>query len=194
MYFAQDQASRAVLNTGVGELKNWGLLVVQDNKIVEMQRWDTTKLLDRPNIPDGLVGNFVPDGQRLTLFFRQHAYEWNLSTGFGGRRNYLEGEKKKVKTLFEPVPGEPQFRTGKDWCCVIIDAGMKLTSPMQLFQAKKAEWDSLTPAQRTVLLSEGARRSTAHHAGFTAKAGIALAVAAGALFGVAMLLQKIGLI
>ncbi|MCA9775872.1 MAG: hypothetical protein KC800_04115 [Candidatus Eremiobacteraeota bacterium] len=195
MEYPLDQASRHCLNLPVEKFENWGLLVLQEAQVIDIQRWNRDERLSPPNRPEGMLLNFKPDGQRLTLFLRKNAFEWNLITGFSGPRKYQDGEKKKnLQDFFKAVPGQPQFRAGSNWCVVIADGSMKLTSPMSVFAEKQKEWNDLPATQRSMLLSEGARKSSARHAFFTAKAVAGIGVAAGLLYGAAMLLQKLGFI
>ena len=195
MEYPLDQASRQSLTLPSEKFENWGLLVLQDAQVIDIQRWNSEEQLSAPNRPEGMLLNFKPDGQRLTLFLRKNAFEWNLITGFSGPRKYQTGEKKKnLQEFFKVVPGQPQFRAGGNWCVVIIDGSMKLTSPMSVFAEKQKEWNDLPATPRSMLLSEGARKSSAKHAFFTVKAAVAIAMASGLLYGLAMVLQKMNLI
>jgi hypothetical protein len=195
MEYPQDQASRLCLNQTSEAFENWGLLVLQEGRVIDIQHWNREGPLSSPKRPDGFLLNFVPDGQRLTMFMGKMVYEWNLVTGWSGPRKYKKGERKNhLKNVFKPIPGEAQFRAGKSWCCVVIDGGVKLTSPVQLFQDKRKEWEALPATQRTMLLSEGARRSSAKHAVFAVKSAFGIAAASGLLYGVAWLLNKSGFI
>ena len=195
MDYPQDQASRQCLNQTSDTFENWGLLVVQEGRVIDIQHWNREGPLSAPKQPEGLLLNFVPDGQRLTLFMGKMAFEWNLITGWSGPRKYNKGERRAhLANVFKPVAGEPQFRSGKSWCCVVIDGGVKLTSPVQLFEQKRREWEELPAAKRTLLLSEGARRSSAKHAAFALKAVLGLTALAAAVYGIALLVNKFGLI
>lgn len=195
MDFPQDQASRHCLNQSGANFENWGLLVLQDAQVIDIQRWGREGRLTTPKQPEGLLLNFLPDGQRLTLFTSKGAFEWNLITGWSGPRKYRKGERKQnLKDVFKVTPGQPQFRCGKDWCCVIIDGSLKLTSPREVFEKKRQEWNALPATQRSLLISEGARKRSAKHAAFTMKAVVGLTVSAGLLYGVAWVLNKMAII
>jgi hypothetical protein len=195
MDYPQDQASRHCLNQTPDNFENWGLLVVQEGRIIDVQRWNGEEPLSPPKRPEGLLLHFVPDGQRLTLFMGKSVTEWNLITGWSGPRKYKKGERKKhLENVYKPVLGEPQFRCGKSWCCVIIDGNVKLSSPMDLFERKAKEWNELPATKRSMLLSEGARRSSARHATFALKAVVGLTLVAGLLYGLALLFNKMALI
>lgn len=194
MEFPQDYASRVCLNQAEEKYNYWGLLVIVDQRVADLQRWNEDGPLTPPERPGGLIGNFEPDGQRLKLYMGNQVVEWNLVTGWAGDRPYQKGEKKRVSSIYQPVAGEPQFRAGKDWCCVIIDGAVKATSPQNIFRSKQKEWNQLSAAEKSILLSEKARKSSAKHAFFGAKAAIALSTFAAICWGLAWVLTKLKII
>ena len=162
--------------------------------LLDLQRWDGEVKTKSPELPKGRLVNFEADGQRLKIFLSKRVFEWNLHTGWSGVRKFEAKEKKRINSLFEPAPGEPQFRSLKNWCCAIVDGNIKSTSPKSLFQEQKAKWDDLSAAQRSMLLSEKARKSTATHTVFGVKAAVGLSAVAALIFGIAMALTKFHII
>lgn len=199
MKYPQDPKSRYLLNASKDQVGTWGLVVVVENQVVELQAWnDTEKVKSFPG-PSGRLIDFETSEHRLILYLRKSVFEWNISTGATAPKKYKnkknpKGEYKFPQNIYHTTPGEPQFRGRKNWCAVIIDGDVKVCHPKEIFQKSQEKWQSLPLSERSALLSEASVKK----AGILGLTGMKLfAVASlisGFLYGSARLLLAFGIL
>lgn len=189
MSYPQDPKSRLALFKNEQDIQHWGLVVVVNNQLLELQSWSGDSKTGTTKPPEGLFVDFKPDGNYLLLYMRKKICTWNPATGSITERPYKKGETKGINP-FQAVAGEPQFRGKNKWCAVVIDGDVKACPPKQLFRQSQQRWKSQPIARKLSLLSGPILVVLGQHGLFAVKAALVTAMTGVLLLALALLVDR----
>lgn len=177
MEYPQDPKSRLALFKNEADIQHWGLVVVVENRLIELQTWNREEKTGSTKPPDGIFVDFKPDGNYLLLYMQKKIATWNPATGSLTERPYKKGETRDIKP-FKPAAGEPQFRGKKRWCAVVIDGNVKAQPPLNFFRQAQQKWKSESLGKKLSLLSGPVLVVMGQHGFFAVKVAMMTGVAA----------------
>ncbi|MBI3924773.1 MAG: hypothetical protein HY319_04470 [Armatimonadetes bacterium] len=140
-----DAESRAALKAEESGVLRWGLLVLSEGRIRELQLWDgpCRSMLNYEDGPTGELLGLSWDDKAMSLRLKNGWARWDLTSG-----EWKPVEGRNRGTPVWVGPGCPQFRRSGDRLVVVMDGSERVERPIVFFKAERERLMSLPATRR----------------------------------------------
>ena len=134
------------------QIRVWGLVIVAESRVAELQRWSNEEQIDTQAGPKGILRHLEAKGDKIFFYYKKGRLEWSLTDGSCNQHVYGEKESCPTDDIVFLKPKRPQFIGNKNWCCVLTDGGIKICHPSKLFHDCQRNWKELPASKRASLV------------------------------------------